>query len=163
MEALAPYRAPRFARRPPDPDPAPLPEDAADRRAGALDLTLDVELTTRADARPGHRRRCGSAAATCSDLYWTVAQMVAHHTSNGCNLRPGDLLASGTVSGRRRDSLGSLLEITRRGAEPVTLPTGETRRFLEDGDEVTLRGYCEREGLPRIGLGECTGRVESAR
>ena len=86
--------------------------------------------------------------------------MVAHHTSNGCNLRPGDLLASGTVSGPEPDSRGCLLEITRRGAEPITLPTGEIRKFLEDGDEITLRGYCEREGLPRIGLGTCIGRVE---
>ena len=85
--------------------------------------------------------------------------MVAHHTSNGCNLRPGDLLASGTVSGPEPDSRGCLLEITRRGAEPVTLPTGEIRKFLEDGDEITLRGYCEREGLPRVDFGECTGRI----
>jgi fumarylacetoacetase len=93
------------------------------------------------------------------DLYWSIAQLVTHHTSNGCNLRPGDLLASGTVSGATPDSRGCLLEITRRGAEPVTLPTGELRKFLEDGDEITLRGYCEREGLPRIGLGVCTGTV----
>ena len=93
------------------------------------------------------------------DLYWTAAQMVAHHTSNGCNLRPGDLLASGTVSGTERESLGCLLEITRRGADPVILPTGEERRFLEDGDEVTITGWCEREGLPRIGLGTCRGIV----
>ena len=93
------------------------------------------------------------------DLYWTPAQFVAHHTSNGCNLRPGDLLASGTVSGPTRDSLGCLLEITRRGAEPLTLPTGETRRFLEDGDEVAMTGWCERAGYARIDLGRCVGRL----
>ena len=92
--------------------------------------------------------------ANLKDLYWTIAQMVAHHTSNGCNLRPGDLLATGTVSGPDKDSRGCLLELTRRGADPLTLPTGEIRKFLEDGDEITLRGYCERAGLPRIGLGE---------
>jgi fumarylacetoacetase len=94
-----------------------------------------------------------------ADLYWTLAQMLAHHTSNGCNLRPGDLFASGTVSGPSNDSLGCLLELTRRGAEPLTLPTGESRKFLEDGDEVIMRGFCEREGAARIGLGECRGVV----
>jgi fumarylacetoacetase len=88
--------------------------------------------------------------------------MLTHHTSNGCNLHPGDLLASGTVSGAARDSLGCLLEITRRGAEPLQVPNGETRKFLEDGDEVILRGYCEREGHPRIGFGECRGIVRPA-
>jgi fumarylacetoacetase len=89
------------------------------------------------------------------EIYWSIAQMVAHHTSNGCNLRPGDLLASGTVSGPAPESHGCLLEITRRGAEPITLPTGEVRKFLEDGDEITLRGSCEN-----IDLGECKGRIE---
>ncbi len=84
---------------------------------------------------------------------------MAHHSSNGCNLRPGDLLASGTVSGPTRDAAGCLLEITRRGAEPLAIAGGETRRFLEDGDEVTIRGYCEREGAARIGFGECRGVV----
>ena len=84
----------------------------------------------------------GSAA----DLYWTPAQLVAHHTSNGCDLRPGDLLASGTISGPTKESRGCLLELTWRGAEPLALPSGETRKFLEDGDEVIMRGYCEREG-----------------
>jgi fumarylacetoacetase len=93
------------------------------------------------------------------DLYWTMAQMLAHHTSNGCNLRPGDLLATGTVSGADKSALGCLLELTWRGKEPVSLPTGELRRFLGDGDEVTLRGFCEREGFRRIGLGICQGLV----
>jgi fumarylacetoacetase len=94
-----------------------------------------------------------------ADLYWTPAQLLAHHTSGGCNLRPGDLFGSGTVSGPTRDSRGCLLELTWRGAEPLELPTGEERRFLEDGDEVIFRGWCEREGFVRIGLGECRGEV----
>jgi fumarylacetoacetase len=155
MEALAPYRAPLFQR--PEGDPAPLPylQSAGD---AAIDLTLEVEITSaqmRARDFPPMRLSRGNL----KDLYWSIAQLVTHHTSNGCNLRPGDLLASGTVSGATPDSRGCLLEITRRGAEPVTLPTGELRKFLEDGDEITLRGYCEREGLPRIGLGVCTGTV----
>ena len=94
-----------------------------------------------------------------ADLYWTPAQMLAHHTSNGCNLNPGDLFASGTISGPEKESRGCLLELTWRGAEPLTLPTGESRKFLEDGDEVVMRGWCEREGFARIGFGECRGMV----
>jgi fumarylacetoacetase len=95
-------------------------------------------------------------------MYWTMAQMLTHHASNGCNLRPGDLLASGTVSGPEKDARGCLLELTSRGKDPITLPTGEQRKFLEDGDEVTLSGFCERDGFRRIGLGTCTGRVVPA-
>ena len=97
--------------------------------------------------------------ARVADLYWTPAQMLAHHTSNGCNLNPGDLFASGTVSGPEKENRGCLLELTWRGAEPLTLPTGETRSFLEDGDEVVMRGYAEREGAVRVGFGECRGVV----
>jgi fumarylacetoacetase len=92
-------------------------------------------------------------------MYWTIAQLLTHHASNGCNLRPGDLLASGTVSGPTKESRGCLLERTWKGTEPFTLPTGEQRRFLEDGDEVTMRGWCERDGYRRIGFGDCTGQV----
>jgi fumarylacetoacetase len=92
-------------------------------------------------------------------MYWTLAQMVAHHASNGCALRPGDLIGSGTVSGPTPESRGCLLERTWRGSEPLQLPTGEQRRFLEDGDEVILKGYCERQGAARIGFGECRGVV----
>ena len=95
-------------------------------------------------------------------LYWTPAQLLTHHASNGCNLRPGDLIASGTVSGPTRESRGCLLELAWRGTQPITLPTGETRAFLEDGDEVIFRGWCEREGWTRIGLGECRGTVVGA-
>jgi fumarylacetoacetase len=97
--------------------------------------------------------------ANLRDLYWTPAQMIAHHTSNGCNLLPGDLVATGTVSGREENAAGCLLELTRGGARPVVLPNGENRAALEDGDEVILRGFCRREGFPRISLGECRGVV----
>jgi fumarylacetoacetase len=102
---------------------------------------------------------CRLSSANLRDLYWTPAQMIAHHTSNGCNLLPGDLLASGTVSGAEENSAGCLLELTRGGKQPVTLPNGETRSALEDGDEVILRGFCRREGFPLISLGECRGVV----
>lgn len=157
-EALAPFRAPAFSR--PAGDPRPLPYlDSEDNRAwGGFDLQVEVWLSTQrmrgAGLEPirlshGHFR----------NLYWTPAQMIAHHTSNGCNLHPGDLLASGTVSGPEKGERGCLLELTWRGAEPVELPGGEVRRFLEDGDEVILRGYCERDGYARIGFGECRGMV----
>ena len=156
MEALEPFRAPAFARS--EGDPRPLPYLAPSGEA--IDVNLEVYLSTR------RMRAEGTAPMRVSrgnlrDLYWTPSQLVAHHASNGCNLRPGDLLATGTVSGPTRDSAGCLLEITRRGAEPLQLPGGETRRFLEDGDEVTLRGWCERAGAPRIGFGECRACVQS--
>ena len=157
-EALAPFRAPAYRR--PDGDPAPLPhlDDANDRASGGVELTLEVLLRTR------RMRDAGAAPFRLSlgmftDMYWTTAQMVAHHASNGCNLQPGDLLASGTVSGPTPDSRGCLLERTWRGRDPITLPDGEQRTFLEDGDEITMRGWCEREGARRIGFGECVGRV----
>jgi fumarylacetoacetase len=95
-------------------------------------------------------------------MYWTVAQFVAHHTSNGCNLRPGDLLGSGTVSSREPGALGSLIELTQGGRQPLSLPGGETRTFLEDGDAVIFRAYCERDGAVRIGFGECRAAIEAA-
>ena len=113
----------------------------------------------RAAGMPPHRL----TAASLRDLYWTVAQMVTHHTSNGCNLVPGDLIGTGTVSGPGEDAHACLLEITARGKQPLTLPGGEQRSFLEDGDEIVLRGYCERDGYRRVGLGECRGVVLSAR
>ncbi|HEY3381942.1 MAG TPA: fumarylacetoacetase [Vicinamibacterales bacterium] len=158
LDALAPFRVPAFTR--PEGDPAPLAylDSAGNRGAGGLDVTLEVLLSSqrmRASACPPIRLSLSSLAT----MYWTFGQMVAHHTSNGCNLRPGDLLASGTVSGPTEDSLGSLLELTWRGTKPITLPTGEARRFLEDGDEVIVRGWCAREGFRRIGFGECRGIV----
>ena len=157
-EALEPFRSPAYVR--PDGDPAPLEylADEADQTEGGYDITLEVYISSeqmRADGVAPMRLSHG----TFRDMYWTFAQMIAHHTSNGCDLRPGDLIASGTVSGPGADERGCLLEITRRGAEPVTLPTGETRQFLEDGDEVIMRGYCEREGSVRIGFGECRATI----
>ena len=157
-EALMPFRA----RQPPRPegDPAPLPYlyDAANQAVGALDLTLEVLLSTAAMKKQGlapHRLSIGSAL----NLYWTPAQLLTHHASNGCNLNPGDLLGSGTISSPTTDGCGSLLEITQGGRSPITLPSGEVRRFLEDGDEVILRGHAHRPGAVSIGFGECRGVV----
>jgi len=154
MDALEPFRVPCAPH-----DPPPLPYLSSPANMG-IDLHLEVLIRSermRHENLPAMRLSRGNLR----DLYWTPEQFVAHHTSNGCNLRPGDLLASGTVSGPARDSLGCLLEITRRGAEPVTLPTGETRRFLENGDEITMRGWCEREGYARLDLGACAGQITS--
>ena len=158
MEALAPFRVPAFARA--DGDPAPLPylTDDADQAGGGIDVKLEVLLSSalmRAEGRAPSRL----SHSTLADLYWTPAQLLAHHTSNGCNLESGDLLGSGTVSGEAKDARGCLLELTWRGADPIQLPSGETRRFLEDGDEVIMRGACERDGFARIGFGECRGVI----
>ncbi len=158
LEALAPFRVPAAARPPSDPAPLPHLADPADAASGALDLTLEVWLLTaqmRLTGAPPHRISRGNF----STMYWTLGQMLAHHASNGCNLSPGDLLGSGTVSGATRDSRGCLLEYTWRGTDPLRLPNGEERRFLADGDEVIFRGYAERAGARRIGLGECRGMV----
>jgi fumarylacetoacetase len=142
LEALEPFRVPAVPR-----DPAPLPYLSAAKDV-AFDVTLEAWLGP-------HRLSVGRA----KDLYWTPAQLVAHHASNGCNLRPGDLIASGTVSGDGDEARGCLLEITANGSQPVTLPDGTSRRWLEDGDEVVLRGFAERPGVRRICLGECRGRI----
>lgn len=160
MEALEPYRVPLRAREPGDPPPLPHLDDPADRERGGLALTVEVWLTS-SRMREAGMGPLRLSRASAGDLYWTFAQMLTHHTSNGCNLRPGDLFASGTISGPAEDSGGCLLELTRGGARPIRLPTGEERRFLEDGDEVMFRGYCERPDRARIGLGECRGTVVS--
>ncbi|MGA2135963.1 MAG: fumarylacetoacetase [Bryobacteraceae bacterium] len=154
LEALAPYRAPAYPRPEGDPDPLPYLDSPEDRQRGAIDLTLEVYIKSKRMDTPMRLSQ-----GNLKDLYWTPAQLLTHHASNGCNLQPGDLLASGTVSGPRPEARGCLLELTRRGAEPIQLPGGETRKFLEDGDEVIFRGYCQREGLPRIGFGECRGII----
>ena len=161
LEALAPFRAPALAR--PDGDPAPLPHLAspANVEAGGIDLTLEVSIGSQAMREQGIEPACVSRG-NFRDMYWTLAQMVVHHTSNGCNLRAGDLFASGTVSGPTEDSYGSMLELTWRGEKPIKLPTGQERRFLQDGDEVVMRGYCEREGYRRIGFGECRAVIAPA-
>jgi fumarylacetoacetase len=159
IDALEPYRLPRRPRPEGDPQPLPYLDYEHDR---AFDITLEVLITSKR-MRDRNEAPLRLSRGNFRDMYWTVAQIVAHHTSNGCNLRAGDLLASGTVSGREKESRGSLLELAWRGTEPIRLPTGEERRFLEDGDEVIMRGFCERDGLPRIGFGECRGIVLPAR
>jgi fumarylacetoacetase len=161
MEALAPFRTAAFARGEHDPQPLPYLFDESDQEYGGLDLWLEVSLLS-AKMREAGMAPVVLGRSNFRDMYWTPAQMLAHHTSNGCNLRSGDLLASGTVSGAERTACGSLLELTSRGKDPFTLPNGEQRKFLEDGDEVILGGVCEREGFRRIGLGSCCGKVMSA-
>jgi len=161
MEALAPFRAPAFKRPEGDPEPLPYLDSPENRERGGFDIKLEVSISTEQMREKGIAPHRLSSSNT-RDLYWTFAQMLTHHTSNGCNLQPGDLLASGTVSGATKDSLGCLIELTGRGAEPINLPTGEARRFLQDGDEVIFRGYCEREGFRKIGFGECSGIVAPA-
>jgi fumarylacetoacetase len=158
LDALEPFRIPAYRR--PAGDPAPLPYLASERneQRGGIDITLEVLIQTAKMSRGGHepmRVSRGSFAA----MYWTFAQLVTHHASNGCNLRPGDLLASGTVSGPTPDARGCLLERTWRGKEPLELPSGERRTFLEEGDEIIMRGWCERPGAVRIGFGECRGII----
>jgi fumarylacetoacetase len=158
MEALAPFRTPAFTRAEGDPAPLPYLFDPSDQEQGGLNLCLEVSLLS------VRMREAGIAPVVLGrsnfrDMYWTMAQMLTHHASNGCNLRAGDLLASGTVSGADKTARGCLLELTSRGKDPVTLPTGEPRKFLEDGDEIILRGCCEREGFRRIGLGSCRGTI----
>lgn len=147
-EALAPFRC-----DPPAHDMPTLPY-LQEGGSGAFDITVTVSFRTRSMAEPVRVSR-----AAFRDMYWTPGQMVAHHTSNGCRVRPGDLIASGTVSGPLKENRGCLLELTSKGADPLQLPGGETRTFLEDGDEVILSAYCVREGFARIGFGECRGVV----
>jgi fumarylacetoacetase len=161
VEALAPFRAPASARPEGDPRPLPYLLAEADQSAGGFDVELWVWLRTarrRADDVPAFQ----VSASNLRDLYWTPAQMVAHHTSNGCNLRAGDLLATGTVSGPEPRARGCLLELTNGGRVAVSLPNGEERRFLEDGDEVILRGRAARDGFNAIGFGACRGTVVPA-
>ena len=160
-EALAPFRVPAFKREEGDPQPLPYLDSPENRERGGFDIKLEVLIQTE-QMRQQNLAPFRLSGSNTKDLYWTFAQMLTHHSSNGCNMQPGDLLASGTVSGSTKDSQGSLIELTERGAQPITLPNGEVRRFLEDGDEVILRGYCEREGFRRIGFGECRGRIQPA-
>jgi fumarylacetoacetase len=159
IDALVPYRVPA-AGRPPG-DPAPLPYLASTPTSlDAIDLTLEVYLQS-AQMRQTGVEPVLMSRGNLRDLYWSPAQLLAHHASNGCNLRPGDLLATGTISGPNEGSEGCLLEMKHR-TDPIRLPTGEVRAFLEDGDRVTFRAYALKEGLPRIGFGECTGTIAGA-
>ncbi len=151
LDALEPFRTAAPPRPAGDPQPLPHLRGSSD---GAFRITLEVWLRSAKMQTPVRVSHSDFAS-----LYWTLGQMVAHHSSNGCPLRPGDLIGSGTVSGPEKQNLGCLLELTRRGADPLPLPSGETRGFLEDGDEVIFKGWCEASGFRRIGLGECRGRV----
>jgi len=157
-EALAPFHTAQPPRPEGDPRPLPYLWSDEDQARGAYRLTLEVSLSTermRASGLPPHRLSQGPA----TNMYWTIAQIVAHHTSNGCDLHPGDLLGTGTISAPTEDGYGSLLEISRGGQQPVTLPTGETRAFLEDGDEVIMTARAETEGFVSIGFGACRGVI----
>lgn len=168
MEALAPFRVPAFARSADDPTPLPYLQHEANAASGGIQLQLEVSLLTEAmreQSLAPHRLSLGSFG----NMYWTLAQMLTHHTSNGCNLQPGDLIASGTVSGPTRQSRGCLLELTWDGEygkpvpgtqrTPLKLPTGEERMFLAAGDEIVIRGWCEHPQRRTIHLGECRGRI----
>jgi fumarylacetoacetase len=160
-EALAPFRTRQPKRPEGDPQPLPYLADEADQESGGLDLELEVLLLTRRMRDQGlgpHRLSIGSSL----NMYWTAAQILTHHASNGCNLSPGDLLGSGTISAPSRDGYGSLLELTEGGRAPITLPSGETRRFLEDGDEVILQARARHEGYAPVGFGECRARIMPA-
>jgi fumarylacetoacetase len=158
MDALAPFRTNAFARPEGDPEPLPHLYSEENQSRGGLDINLEVYIQTK-QMREQQIEPFLLSKSNTKDLYWTIGQMLAHHASNGCNLQPGDLIATGTVSGRESSERGCLLELTWRGKEPIELPGGETRRFLEDYDEIIMRGYCEREGFRRIGFGECRGIV----
>ena len=163
QQALAPFRRPMLPRADGDPQPLPYLDNPADRESGALEIQLEAVLTSermRQDGIAPHVLSRGSADAA---MYWSAAQIVAHHTANGCNLLPGDLIGTGTLSTDSNNGLGSLLEISRGGKQPIELATGEMRSFLEDGDEITLRAWCEGETGLRIGFGECVGRVAGDR
>lgn len=158
MEALAPFRVPAFERDANDPQPLDYLKSEQNEKFGGFDIKLEVYLQTekmRAENIAPHLL----SRSNMKDLYWTIGQMLTHHASNGCNLQTGDLMATGTVSGKEKDERGCLLELTWRGKEPIQLPNGEERRFLEDGDEIIMKGFCEREGFRRIGFGECRGKI----
>ena len=157
MEALAPFRA-RLSRPSGDPRPLPYLDDERDRESGAI----DVELQTAADRHAGKPGSRVSSANAQEAAYWTPAQLIAHHTSGGCNLQPGDLLGTGTLSGPLPGQSGSLLELTRGGREPIALGDGQQRSFLADGDAVTLKARCSRPGARSIGFGPCVGSVAAA-
>ncbi|HKW85168.1 MAG TPA: fumarylacetoacetase, partial [Burkholderiaceae bacterium] len=161
MDALAPYRT-AFERPAGDPQPLPYLDSETNRREGSIDITLETWLQT-AQMRARDEPAVRLTQSNFRDAYWTLAQLVAHHTVNGCNLQSGDLLGTGTQSGPEEGQGGSLLELTKGGKQALQLPNGETRSFLADGDTLILRAFCERAGFARIGLGECAGTVLPAR
>jgi fumarylacetoacetase len=162
MAALEPFRTPASPRPATDPKPLPYLHSTADQQQGSLNVKLEVFLSTKT-MRENKLAPFLLSQSNVQDLYWTPAQLIAHHTSNGCNLQTGDILATGTISGPTEASAGCLLEFTRNGAQPILLPTGQSRTFLADGDEIILNGSCEAPGYPRIGLGECRATILPAR
>jgi fumarylacetoacetase len=161
MEALAPFRTKAFERDPDDSKPLDYLANEQNEKLGGIDVNLEVYIETQ-KMRDENIAPHMLSRSNMKDLYWTIGQMLTHHSSNGCNLQTGDLIATGTISGKEKSERGSMLELSWRGTEPIELPSGETRRFLEDGDEVIMKGYCEREGFRRIGFGECRGRIVPA-
>jgi fumarylacetoacetase len=157
LDALEPYRCPAFARAAGEPSPLPYLHDEEDQREGGFSIDVEMHLRSARMKSPVRLSR-----SNFRDSYWTLSQMVAHQTSNGCNLQPGDLLGSGTLSGASPDALGSMMELSQAGKQPFELPSGEKRAFLEDGDEVIERGRCAREGHATIGFGEAAGRIMPA-
>ncbi|WP_417533170.1 fumarylacetoacetase [Marinobacterium stanieri] len=158
-EALEPFRTAQPARPEGDPQPLPYLLDQKDQQLGAFDIQLEVLLCTEKMRNEG-MAPVSISVSNSLNMYWSVAQMIAHHTVGGCNLRPGDLLGSGTISGPEPSQLGSMLELTEGGKSSIELPSGETRTFLEDGDEVILTGRCCKDGYPSIGFGECRGIIK---
>ncbi len=161
LEALAPYRRP-FSRPEGDPQPLPYLQSRQNNEAGAFHVDLEVCLQTPARRAAGVVGQCISRSSFADAAYWTVAQLVTHHTVNGCALRPGDLLGTGTLSGSRPEQAGSLLELTQGGKQPLMLDNGERRSFLLDGDQITLKAACAKPGAARIGWGACGGLVRPA-
>lgn len=176
MEALAPFRCSAMKRDANDPKPLPYLNNKEDQAHGGFDIKVEVHIAS-AKMREQGIKPVHLSTGNFKDMYWSVAQMITHHTVNGCNLQPGDLLGSGTISGTTRDSRGSMLELTWDGdpfanppvvvpgtqRTPIVLPTGEERKFIADGDEIIMKAYCQREGFRRIGFGECRGIIEPAR
>jgi fumarylacetoacetase len=162
LDALAPYRTAQPARAKGDPQPLPYLFAPTDQEHGAFNVMMEVHLST-AKMRDRGNGPVRLSRGRMTSMYWTAAQLLTHHTSNGCNLRPGDLLGTGTLSGEDRESMGSLLELSGGGKKPVDLGNGETRTFLEDGDEVIIRAHAEAEGFVRLGFGECRARIAPTR
>jgi len=161
LEALAPFRCPAFARAADDPRPLPYLFSEKDQKEGGIAIALEMHLRTEG-MKKNKQPPLRLSRSNFRDAYWTPAQMVAHHSSNGCNLQPGDLLGSGTISGAEPGAVGSMMELTQGGSNPLALPGGETRAFLADGDEAIQRGRCERAGAAAIGFGEAAGRIRPA-
>jgi fumarylacetoacetase len=161
MEALAPFRRP-FVRPAGDPAPLPYLDGEANRAAGAIDIDLEVRLQTRRMREASLAPQAITHSNFADAAYWTASQLVAHHTVNGCALASGDLFGSGTLSGPQPEQAGSLLELTQGGQQPIVLPSGERRTFIEDGDTIVFKGWCERQGAARIGFGEVRATVAAA-